>query len=111
MQKLGDHVMIVDKIINIRHDDSKSPLIYHRGRYFRLGSEIEQDRIEVTVHKDTLEFFKNIAHEKFVLKCVGVLVKSKNKVLVTSDVKNIIETIPFSTLLQAQINETISLNF
>ena len=43
-----------------------------------------------------LEFFKNIAHEKFVVKCVGVLVKSKNKILVMYDSKNPFEMIPFS---------------
>jgi hypothetical protein len=98
MERLGDHTMIVGKVVNIRHDDSKSPLIYHKGRYFELGSCIEQDRTEVNVHKDVLEFFKNIAHEKFVVKCVGVLVKSKNKILVTvmSDSKNSFEMIPFS---------------
>ena len=44
MEKLGDHIMIVGKVVNIRHDDSKSPLIYHKGRYFGLGAGIEQDQ-------------------------------------------------------------------
>jgi flavin reductase (DIM6/NTAB) family NADH-FMN oxidoreductase RutF len=96
MEKLGDHIMIVGKVVNIRHDDSKNPLIYHKGRYFGLGSGIEQDRVEVNVHNDMLEFFKNIAHEKFVVKCVGVLVKSKNKILVVSNLQNSLDLIPFS---------------
>lgn len=95
-QKIGDHVMIVGKVVDIVHDDSKSPLIYHKGRYFGLGSNIEQDRVEVNVHKDMFEFFKNIAHEKFVIKCVGVVVESKNKIMVMPDSKTMTDMIPFS---------------
>jgi len=94
-EKLGDHVMIVGKVVDIRYDDSKSPLLYHRGRYFCIGSTTEQDRIEVNVHKDMLEFFKNIAHEKFIVKCVGAIVKSRSKILVMQTPKNI-DTIPFA---------------
>ncbi len=95
-QKLGDHVMIVGKVVNIRHDDSKRPLIYHKGRYFDLGAAIEQDRVKVNVHKDMLEFFKNIAREKFVVKCVGVVVESKKKILVIQGSKTALDMIPFS---------------
>jgi flavin reductase (DIM6/NTAB) family NADH-FMN oxidoreductase RutF len=95
-QKLGDHVMIVGKVVDIRHDDSKHPLIYHKGRYFGLGSAIKQDRVEINVHADMLEFFKNIAHEKFVVKCVGVVVESKKKILVMQGSKTALEMIPFS---------------
>ena len=95
-QKLGDHIMIVGKVVNIRHDESKNPLVYHRGRYFELGSAIEQDRVIVNVSKEMLEYFKNIADNKFVVKCVGVLVKSKNKILVVQKSKIGIDVIPFS---------------
>jgi len=95
-QKLGDHVMIVGKVVDIRHDDSKRPLIYHKGRYFGLGSTIAQDRVEVNVNTDMLEFFKNIAHEKFVVKCVGVVVESKKKILVIPGSKTALDMIPFS---------------
>jgi flavin reductase (DIM6/NTAB) family NADH-FMN oxidoreductase RutF len=96
-KKLGDHVMIVGKVVVIRHDDSKSPLIYHSGRYFSLNSTtIKQDRVEVNVHKDMLKFFKNTSREKFVVKCVGVVVESKNKILVIPGSKTALEMIPFS---------------
>ncbi len=88
--------MIVGKVVDIRHDESKNPLIYHKGRYFGIGSAIEQDRVQVNVHKDMLEYFKNIAHEKFVVKCVGVMVESKNKILVASKSKTTFDMIPFS---------------
>src|SRR6185312_14710353 len=95
-EKLGDHVMLVGKVVHIKHDDTKSPLLYHRGRYFGLGSMVEPDRQEVVTNKSTLEFFKNLAQGRFVLKCAGVLVESKNKVLVTKWPKTKVETIPFS---------------
>src|SRR5574337_366504 len=97
---LGDHVMLVGRVVHIEHDDTKTPLIYHRGRYFSLGSTVEPDRQEVPVSKDTLEFFKNLAQEKFVLKCVGTLVEHENKILVTKWPKTKFETIPF--VLQPQ---------
>lgn len=94
-EKLGDHFMIVGKVIDIRHDDSKSPLMYHKGRYFRLDSAIEPDRKEVKVSKDMLDFFKNTSQGKFVIKCVGAIVKSEKKIMVIQKIGSI-ETIPFS---------------
>lgn len=94
-EKLGDHVMLVGRVVHIEHDDTKSPLIYHMGRYFSLGSTVEPDRQEIPVSKVTLEFFKNLAQEKFVLKCVGTLVEHENKILVITWPKTRFETIPF----------------
>ncbi|HEX5457041.1 MAG TPA: flavin reductase family protein [Candidatus Nitrosotalea sp.] len=95
-EKLGDHVMFVGKVVHMKHDDTKSPLIYHKGRYFSLDSTIEPDRKEVLASKKALEFFKNIAQERFVLKCVGVLAESKNKILVTKWPEAGFETIPIT---------------
>ncbi|MDH2908427.1 MAG: flavin reductase family protein [Candidatus Nitrosotalea sp.] len=94
-EKMGDHVMLVGKAVHIKHDDTKSPLIYHRGRYFSLDSTIEHDRKEVKVSKETLEFFSHLSHEKFVLKCAGVLVKSGHGIMVIKWPKTEFETIPF----------------
>ena len=94
-EELGDHFMLVGKVVNIRHDDSKSPLIYHRGRYFGLDSIIEPDRKEVKVSKDMLDFFQNISQGKFVLKFAGVIVKSKNKIMTIQQL-GYVDTIPFS---------------
>ncbi len=96
-EKLGDHVMLVGKVVHIQYDDTKSPLLYHGGRYFKLGSMVEPDRQEVLTDKGTLEFFRDIAQGRFVLKCVGVLVGSENNVLVIKWPKTKLETIPFST--------------
>ena len=95
-EKLGDHVMLVGKVVHIKHDNTKSPLLYHSGRYFGLGSMVEPDRQEVLTDKSTLEFFRDLAQGRFVLKCAGVLVESKNTVLVTRWPKTKLETIPFS---------------
>ncbi len=96
-EKIGDHVMIIGKVVHIEHDETKSPLIYHKGRYFKLDSTVEQDRKEVKVSKETLDFFTNLAQGKFVLKCAGVLVWSKNKIMVTKLQNTRFETIPFIT--------------
>lgn len=94
-QKLGDHTMIVGQVLDMRYDDSKSPLIYHKGRYMSLGPILEPERKIVNVSNDVLQFFTNLARGRFVLKCVGVMIKSKNKVLVMKWQKDI-ETIPFN---------------
>ncbi len=95
-ENLGDHVMLIGKVVYIKHDDTKSPLIYHKGRYFKIGSMVEPDRKEVLTSKSTIKFFKDLSQGKFVLKCAGVLVESKNKVLVVKWPKTELETIPFS---------------
>jgi len=95
-EKLGDHVMLVGKVVHIKHDDTRSPLIYHKGRYFGLGPMVEPDRQEVLTNKNTLEFFRDLAQGRFVLKCAGVLVESKKKILVVKWPKRKLETIPFS---------------
>lgn len=95
-EKLGDHVMLVGRVLDIRHDDSKNPLIYHKVRYNGLGSILEPKRKKVNVRSDVFKFFKNLAHERFVLKCVGTIMESKNKILVIQWPENI-ETIPFDS--------------
>lgn len=93
-EKIGDHVMLVGKVVHMKHDDSKSPLLYHGGRYFGMGGKIEPEREEVLVDKDVFEFFKCLADNRFVLKCTGVVVRSKNKVLVIRHSHTSLETIP-----------------
>lgn len=95
-EKLGDHIMLVGRVVHIEYDDTKNPLIYHKGRYFSLDSTVEPDRQEIQVSKDALIFFKNLAQEKFVLKCAGVLVERENKILVTKWPKTRFETIPLT---------------
>ncbi|SMH70804.1 flavin reductase family protein [Candidatus Nitrosotalea okcheonensis] len=96
-EKIGDHIMLVGKVVYIKHNDVKSPLIYHKGRYFSLNSMIVQDRKEIIVSKETLEFFTRLSCGRFVLKCTGVLVKFRHKIMVIKWSTTGFETIPFIT--------------
>ncbi len=99
MKKLGDHTMIVGKIIYIKHDETKKPLIYHTGRYYKIGSIIEPFRQTIKVDKEAFSWFSSESNGKFVLKCVGALIKSSNKILVLSRTTkdNSYNTIPYIT--------------
>jgi len=96
MKKLGDHIMVVGKAVTISYDETKKPLIYHSGRYFRIGSIIAPFRKVVNVDTATFNWFSIQAKSKFVLKCVGLIIKSNNKILVLKQTKNTTYlTIPF----------------
>lgn len=97
MKKLGDHTMIVGKVVSVRYDKTKKPLVYHTGRYNKIGSLIEPFRQTVRVNKPTFEWFFTASEGKFVLKCVGALLKSGIRILITThEIKNIsYETIPY----------------
>lgn len=96
MKKLGDHTMVVGKAVAISYDKTKKPLIYHSGRYFQIGSLIEPFRKVITVDDDVFDWFFSMSKGKFVLKCVGLIIKSNNKVLVLKQAKNTSYlTIPF----------------
>jgi hypothetical protein len=96
MKKLGDHTMVVGKAVAISYDEMKKPLVYHSGRYFRIGSIIEPFRKIVNVDDETFNWFSTLAKGKFVLKCVGLTIKSNNRILVLKQTKNTSYlTIPF----------------
>ncbi|MGI0027308.1 MAG: hypothetical protein ACREAD_05650, partial [Nitrosopumilaceae archaeon] len=88
--------MVVGKAITISHDATKKPLIYHSGRYFRIGSIIEPFRKVVNVNDATFNWFSMLTKGKFVLKCVGLIIKSNSSILVLKQTKNTSYlTIPF----------------
>ena len=87
-KKLGDHIMVVGKVVTMRHDETKKPLVYHTGRYYQIGSLIDPLRQEVKVNKSTFEWFSNESQGKFVLKCVGAVIKSGRRILVLNQIKN-----------------------
>lgn len=97
MKTLGDHTMIVGKVLSIKHDETKKPLIYHTGRYYRIGPIIEPFRQLVHVNNETFEWFSSESHGRFVLKCVGAVIRSGKKILVSNHIsdKKIHETIPY----------------
>lgn len=82
MKKIGDHIMIVGKVLSMRHNESKKPLIYHQGRYYRIGSIIEPFRHEVRIDGRAFNWFHSQGSNRFVLKCVGAIIKSGKQILV-----------------------------
>ncbi|MGI0047639.1 MAG: flavin reductase family protein [Nitrosotalea sp.] len=96
IKKIGDHTMVVGKVISIRYDKTKKPLVYHSNRYFRIGHMVEPVRDKIIVNKKTFDMFHKASQSKFILKCVGALVRSKNKILILNNrmEQNSIKTIP-----------------
>ena len=97
IKKIGDHFMVVGKVVAMRYDKTKKPLLYHTGKYYQVGSLIEQFRQQVRVNKSTFEWFSKEAEGKFILKCTGTLIKSGRKILILKHTKNnmVYETIPY----------------
>jgi flavin reductase (DIM6/NTAB) family NADH-FMN oxidoreductase RutF len=51
-EELGDHIMFVGEVVEISADENIEPLIYHNGRYRRLGESISKPSADVL---DTIE--------------------------------------------------------
>jgi len=97
IKKTGDHVMVIGKVVAMKFDETKKPLLYHGGRYYRLGSLIDPIRQKIKVNEFTFNWFSKESKGKFVLKCVGVIIRSDKKILVIRHFKNnmMYETIPY----------------
>ncbi len=98
IKKLGDHTMVVGRVMAMIHDETKKPLVYHTGRYYQIGSLIEPVRQPVGVDKSTFEWFSKESKGKFVLKCVGTMIKSGRQILILNQIRNNMsyETIPYA---------------
>ena len=54
---LGDHTMFVGEIVEVSYNKNKEPLVYHKGKYLKIGDNIEKpsqdelDRIKKTVEE------------------------------------------------------------
>jgi flavin reductase (DIM6/NTAB) family NADH-FMN oxidoreductase RutF len=46
-EELGDHIMFVGEVVEISADEDIEPLIYHNGRYRRLGESIPKPSDDV----------------------------------------------------------------
>jgi len=51
-EELGDHIMFVGEIIEISANENIKPLVYHNGRYWRLGENVLSPQPEI---KETIE--------------------------------------------------------
>ncbi len=41
--KVGDHSAFIGQVLNGYYDDSLKPLVFHQGKFFRLGERITHD--------------------------------------------------------------------
>ena len=46
-EEVGDHIMFVGEIIEITADENIKPLIYHNGKYWKLGDNLPSLRQEI----------------------------------------------------------------
>jgi flavin reductase (DIM6/NTAB) family NADH-FMN oxidoreductase RutF len=60
-EQLGDHIMFVGEVFEISADERIKPLIYHNGKYWKLGDVIAKPAPETL---DKINELVNI-HRKF----------------------------------------------
>jgi 3-hydroxy-9,10-secoandrosta-1,3,5(10)-triene-9,17-dione monooxygenase reductase component len=46
-EELGDHMMFVGEVVGISANENIKPLVYHNGRYWRLGENVLSPQPEV----------------------------------------------------------------
>lgn len=85
IEKVGDHNMVLGRVISIKYDESKKPLAYHRNRYFHLGAVIEPSRKRIRTSRELFNMFNQNDSKRFISKCCGVIVRSGGRVLVVEN--------------------------
>ncbi|MDE1726776.1 MAG: flavin reductase family protein [Thaumarchaeota archaeon] len=107
IKKIGDHIMVVGKVVSIRYNDTEKPLVYHRNRYFSIGPSIEPARDKIIINKNIFDSFLVPNKNKFILKCVGVLIRTKNKILILENTtQKSVLNIPYIQPKKGQNNKT-----
>ena len=43
-EEIGDHIMFVGEIVEITADEKIKPLVYHNGKYWKLGDNLPSPR-------------------------------------------------------------------
>jgi flavin reductase (DIM6/NTAB) family NADH-FMN oxidoreductase RutF len=46
-EEIGDHIMFIGEIVEIAANENIKPLVYHNGRYWRLGENVLSPQPEV----------------------------------------------------------------
>ena len=46
-EQLGDHIMFVGEIVEISGDENIKPVLYHNGKYWKLGENVQKPQAEV----------------------------------------------------------------
>ncbi|HVX02945.1 MAG TPA: flavin reductase family protein [Nitrososphaera sp.] len=82
-QEIGDHVMVVGQAISATFDEDKSPLIYTRGSYCKVGAKLALGRKTVRLSSEAFAEFKRMSGGQFVLKAAVAIARDGNKTLFT----------------------------
>ena len=53
-EELGDHIMFVGEVIEISADGNIRPLLYHNGRYWRLGEALIKPQLDILIRIEEL---------------------------------------------------------
>jgi len=72
--KIGDHVAIIGEVVDAGFDEKKSPLIYHRGAYRKLGKKIINDRSVIRVNRTVFEEIQKMSKNVFTMRCVVTII-------------------------------------
>jgi flavin reductase (DIM6/NTAB) family NADH-FMN oxidoreductase RutF len=75
IQEVGDHMMVVGEAMSATFDGKKSPLIYTRGNYRKIGSKLASGRKTVRLSPKAFAEFKRMSGGQFVLKAAAAVVK------------------------------------
>jgi flavin reductase (DIM6/NTAB) family NADH-FMN oxidoreductase RutF len=79
VQEMGDHVMVVGEAVSAVFDESKSPLIYTRGNYRKIGGKLASGRKTVRLPPGAFAELKQMSGGQFVLKAAVAIVKDSKK--------------------------------
>jgi flavin reductase (DIM6/NTAB) family NADH-FMN oxidoreductase RutF len=53
-EELGDHIMFVGEVVEISANQNMRPLIYHNGKYCRIGEEISKPSADILARIEEL---------------------------------------------------------
>ena len=82
IEKVGDHIMVLGKVLDARFDDARVPLIYTRGNYRRISrSKIPSGRSRIRLKSDTLAEFQRLAAGQFVFRAAACVATSRGRTL------------------------------
>lgn len=82
IHRVGDHIMVVGRVVGARYDEEKFPLIYTRGNYRRISrSKLPSGRARVRLASQQMAHFEKIASGQFVLKSAMCFTRHGGKVL------------------------------
>jgi len=82
IQIMGDHIMVIGKVVSATFDHDKFPLIYTRGNYRKLSRiKIPSGRKALQVTTDQMALLKEMSKGRFVLKVAAAVIRQRNKLL------------------------------